>query len=90
MMSAISDDLVGKLDLTKMTLPKTKGHEGLIVVVLDPDNKIPDDNKTDNVFIQFVNMNYTSTEMEPKAECSVSGVGLGNLLYVTFRSGSPL
>jgi hypothetical protein len=79
-MPEITSTVMAKIDLAQMTLPITSGHQGLIIVALDPNNRIPDSNRTDNVFIQFVNMNYTDNSLT--SDCSVSGVGLGNLLDI--------
>lgn len=67
------DGALGKADLGKMVLPNT-GHSGLLIVVLDPEMKIPDNNRTDNVFVEFVTVNSTA---EPKTYCSVSPMSMG-------------
>ena len=70
---------LGKVDMSKLVLPNT-GYNGLLIVVLDPEMKLPDDNRTDNVFIEFVTVN---TSREADTYCSVSPIAMGKLLNIT-------
>ena len=65
---------VGTVELENLTLHSTLNH-GLIIVALDPDRKISDLNRTDNIFVDFVNVNMTYESMKPF--CSVSSLGFG-------------
>ena len=50
---------LGKIDLESTAIPLGAPWQGLLVVALDPLNKIPDMDRTDNVFVQYVTVNGT-------------------------------
>ena len=75
--------VVGRLDSSRLVMPSAvgEGSAGLLVVALDPNYKMADRNRTDNVFVEFVTVNSSSAaspptvsaySMEEPAACSVS------------------
>jgi hypothetical protein len=70
---------VGTVDLTKTALPLGAPYDGLLVIALDPLEKINDEDRTDNIFVQYVNVNATteSGEWVDNPVCQAEGVGLG-------------
>lgn len=72
-----------KLDLEKTKMPATSMNQGLIVVALDPLWKIPDTNRIDNVFVQYITLDNGEILESEKQVCNVIGLGssTGSAIY---------
>ena len=64
-----------KLDLEETKMPATSMSQGLIVVALDPLWKIPDADRIDNVFVQYINLGNGETLESEDKMCNVIGLG---------------
>ena len=51
----------GRLAMENTSLPAGAPNQGFLVVALDPLEKIPDGDRLDNVFVQFVNLKIDET-----------------------------
>ena len=51
--------VVGQVLLDRTALPPGIPWQGLLVIALDPLEKIPDIDRTDNIFVQYVRVNGT-------------------------------
>ena len=66
----------GNVDFENTVLPMLPYSSGLLVIALDPTRKLSDNNRTDNVFIEFIHINTTEWK-EPEPFCSVTTRSLG-------------
>ena len=64
-----------KLNLEKTKMRATSMSQGLIVVALDPLWKIPDADRIDNVFVQYITMSDGDKSESEDTECNVIGLG---------------
>ena len=71
---------LGRLSLEMTRLPPQAAGYGFLVLALDPLARLPDPNRTDNLFVQFVNVNNNhSWDDRAPFTCSVSAINSGKL-----------
>lgn len=66
--------VVGRVDLSLTRMPLTGAYSGVLILVVDPLEKLPDVNRLDNYFIQLVHVNSTNQnyeEIEDEQFCAV-------------------
>jgi len=79
---------VGTLNMASTRLPPLAAGYGLLVLLLDPLARMADTNRTDNIFVQFVNItnNLTSAGGMKPSTCAVAPIdsGIISLLLLDF------
>ena len=68
-------DSLGNINLEKTTLPENAPNQGLLVVALDPLQKINDADRLDNVFVQYITLDGDVTSQLNDPTCDVFGIG---------------
>ena len=66
---------IAKLDLDTTAMPANAPEQGLVVVALDPLQKLPDADRLDNVFVQYVTLQQDVTAQLNEPLCGVIWIG---------------
>ena len=74
--SVSPNGVYGKVDLENTFLPMLPYSSGMLVVALDPARRLADQDREDNVFVEFVYINSTTWD-EPNPLCSVTPKDFG-------------
>ena len=68
-------ETLGEIELDKTSLPMSSLGQGLLVVALDPLQKLSDVDRIDNVFMQLITLDAEEISYSEDQTCDVVGLG---------------